>query len=470
MAIGRESRTLCLFLLGAWLAAGPTVPAHGGWIVVGGGAEPESNQVSLEQDAALAARVFGPGGVVLFGGGADSPSVQVLDDTPRGDDLVRALGMVFDPRGGRDSHYRKARLPGARAATLENVEAALRAALQRAEPLLLYVATHGEKGERPGDNRVILWGGHSLTVADLAALLERNAGAADVRVVMTSCFSGGFAELAFAGADPAGGPAPGPWCGLFAAAWDEEASGCDPNPDRGAQEGYGIHFLHALRGEDRAGAPLEPAAIDFDGDGTVSLLEAHTRARIASSSLDAPTTTSERWLRVVAPSDGEESEVRLPEEEAAIAALARRLDLSDRAAAERRLAWLEEELGRAERRATEAAEEENERALDLRIELLGRWPVLDDPWHPDFGATLQRERGAIRRMLDRSSTAAAYLDARRNADGLAEQRDRLRLERAITRRLVRAHETVTLARRLARSGGEAWRRFERLRACERGRP
>jgi hypothetical protein len=119
-------------------------------------------------------------------------------------------------------------------------------------------------------------------------------GTRPVRVVLTSCFSGGFAELAFAGADAGKRELAAGRCGLFAATAEREASGCDPNPDRAAQEGYGLHFLQALQGRDRAGAV---AAIDLDGDGKVSLLEAHARARIASAGIDVPTSTSERWLR-----------------------------------------------------------------------------------------------------------------------------------------------------------------------------
>src|SRR4029453_14151341 len=94
-------------------------------------------------------------------------------------------------------------------------------------------------------------------------------------------------------ANPPGGAAPGNRCGFFASTWDRPANGCDPDPERGRQEGYSLHFLEAPRGQDRAGAPV--AGLDLDGDGKVSLLEAHTRARIASRSLDVPPPTSERW-------------------------------------------------------------------------------------------------------------------------------------------------------------------------------
>src|SRR5207247_4973882 len=98
--------------------------------------------------------------------------------------------------------------------------------------------------------------------------------------------SGGFAELVFARADEKEGPSGRKRCGLFAGTWDRQTSGCDANPDRKAQESYGLHFIHALSRTERTGAPLADALIDFDHDGVVGLLDAHTRARIAAVSLD----------------------------------------------------------------------------------------------------------------------------------------------------------------------------------------
>ncbi|MBK8592387.1 MAG: hypothetical protein IPN77_25380 [Sandaracinaceae bacterium] len=113
--------------------------------------------------------------------------------------------------------------------------------------------------------------------------------------MITACFGGGFAELAFAGAEVSAGPASHGACGLFATSAEHESNGCDANPDRQAQQGYALHLLHALRGQGRDGQPV--LGLDLDGDGRIGLLEAHTRARIASDSIDLPSTTSERFLR-----------------------------------------------------------------------------------------------------------------------------------------------------------------------------
>jgi hypothetical protein len=81
------------------------------WIAAASGPVPELNQVSLEQDMALAAEVLGPGGRVLFGAGPGTSTVQVLAEPREVDRVVAALGDLFSPRGGRDVRYRETRHP-----------------------------------------------------------------------------------------------------------------------------------------------------------------------------------------------------------------------------------------------------------------------------------------------------------------------------------------------------------------------
>jgi hypothetical protein len=438
------------------------------WIAVGGGAEPRSGQVSLEQDVALARSVFGPAGVILFGGGRDALSVQVLRGKANGDPLLRDLGDLLDPREGRDASYRRSSLPIDGPAGRADVTAALRAALaQGDDPLLVYMALHGEQGETARDNEVDLWGGSTLSVADLATLLDRAPPLRQVRLVVASCFSGGFANLAFAAADSERGPAPTPRCGLFASEWNRESSGCDPNPDRRAQEGFSVYFLHALRGEDRAGKPLPVAEIDYDGDGRVSLLEAETRVRIASRSIDVPNTTSERWLRQVAPAAGPSREVSLPEDDAVIRALGEQLGLRGAAAVRKRAEKIDAKLNAIDDELSDQESREAERYGALRAALLGRWPVLDDPWHPDFPATLSEHRAAIRDFLRASPQARAYREADEKLDRLWQRHDQVSSASALVRRLQRAHENRILAGRLRAAGGPNWSYYQRLLTCER---
>lgn len=462
------------------LAATPSLPplplpvfdptAAPRWIAAASGPVPELNQVSLEQDMALAAEVLGPGGRVLFGAGPGTRTVQVIGSPHEVDPVTAALGDLFAPRGDRGLRYRETRLVTAEAATAHALLGALDHALAGGpEPLLVWLGGHGNLGDLPRHNTVSLWARSELSVVDLAARLDESPR--PVRLVVTTCFSGGFADVVFRGADEALGATGSERCGLFAAPWDLEATGCDPNPDRAAQEGYALHVLEALRGRDREGKPLPLATLDLDGDGRISLLEAHTRARIASTSADVPTSTAERWLRHAAPSHGPTVPVELPEEDAVIAALAERLELQGHeAAAPLELQRVEADLEAVLRSLDDAHAREEAAYATAAADLLARWPVLDDPWHPDHARLLARDREAIVEHIERSQSYGDWIAGRDEVDRLTGRSWELRQRAAPYERMSRALESKKLAGRLRAQGGEGWAMFERILACERGVP
>jgi hypothetical protein len=438
------------------------------WLAAGGGSAPEFNQVSIEQDLGLVPEVLGrEGGLLLFAGGRGTGGVQVAATGAAADVLAGQLAELFAPRGGRAANYRTTTLDVDAAATVDNVLAALATASATADeaPLVVYLAGHGAPGATPGDTAIDLWGQSPLRAVDLATTLD--AGQRATRLVITSCFSGGFGELAFVGGDAAGQAARGR-CGLFAATAEREASGCDPNPDRAAQQGYGLHFLNALRGLDRDG---RPAAIDVDGDGRVSLLEAHTRVRVASAGIDVPTTTSDRWLRARASGlRGRSVAVMLPEEQAVVAALGELGELGDEIAARTALARVDKDMSEVTGRIDQAGAAEDAAYRRVAADLLARWPVLDDPWHPDFAATLAAGRAAISAHLASSEAYAAFVAARADGDAAQAELAAAMGRSARLERLVRAHETLRLAGRLKARGGADWRTYEALLACERWVP
>jgi hypothetical protein len=466
------------------VTAPPEVREDARWLGIAGGAEPSSTQVSIEQDMVLLRDVMGPTGAVLFAGGSTVPSVQVLEPAPAQLPLRERLGEFFDPRPGRRARYRKPAIPIDGPATTTATQQVLERLLERpGAQLLVYIAGHGVAGQRPVENVVHLWGGWPLEVPALAELLD--GAQRPVRLVMTTCHSGGFAELAFAGADAkASRPAAGDHCGLFATSWDQEASGCDPNPDRAAQEGYGLHFLNALRSRGRDGVAQPRSRFDLDGDGRISLLEAHTRARIASRSIDRPTTTSERWLRHAAGADEPDAGVppelepppaqsfqqRLPEEHAVVTQLGPALGLRDAGAARARMNELDTALRDLDEALRDLEADRDDAYAALRIALLERWPVLDDPWHPQFPAVLAGHGDAIARVLEQSPAASNYRRLQQQTDSQSQRYDDLRVQHAVTSRLWAAWETAALAAQLERRGGSAWQHYQKLLGCERSVP
>jgi len=439
------------------------------FIALGGGPTPESTEVSLEQDIDLVRRALPAPGLVLFAGGSESPIVRELDPSAKGDPVRLALGDLFSPRIGRQSRYRAPSF-GAERATLENVEARLSAALSEGEgSLLVYVAAHGDRGSDAKSNSVALWGGRSLSVSALAELHERHRR--PLRLVATSCFSGGFGELAFANADArTRRPAPVPRCGLFAGTADRETSGCDPNPNRRAQESYGLHLVHALAGTRRDGKPLEPGLADFDHDGKIGVLDAHTFARIESVSFDVPTTTSERWLREVETSSAPIDRAASPEDSAVIDRLGALLGLKSEPAVNARWAALDRQLAALESSIEQAEEELADRAADEATRLLERWPVLDDPFHPDFEATFRDNRAVIEQLLTGSPEARERERADQRAHALYDELDAVSVQEARVLRLSRAYETLHKASALEKRGGPAAKAYAALVACERAVP
>jgi hypothetical protein len=447
-------------------AAGP--PGSLRFIAIGGGPTPENTEISLEQDIELVAETLPKPGSVLFAGGTGSLAVREMDPEQRGDSVLVALGELWSSRAGRRSHYRAVRLDAERA-TLENVEARLTSELAvGSTPILVYIAAHGDQGATARDDAVALWGGEALNVARFAELTEKTSR--PLRLVATSCFSGGFAELVFARADERLGPAKGIRCGLFAGTWDRETSGCDANPDRRSQESYGVHFTQALAGKDRAGHPLPAEDVDFDHDGRIGLLDAHTRARIAAASLDVPTTTSERWVRAVERGSAPIDKKASPEEAAVVAVLGAALSLSDEQAVERRWADLGKRLDDLNRELDDADADLASKESALVARLLEKWPVLNDAFHPDFAEMFRRNRNSIREVLERSGEARARDDARQKADGIDAQIADIEVDEARVLRLRRAYETLHKASALLRRGGPAADRYRALLQCERSAP
>lgn len=462
-----------------WTAEAPRAAIDGPIraLILGTGLDPASTEVSIEQDVTLASEVLPSPKLLLFGGGRDAQTV--VERAPTQAPSLRArLAAFFGAPVPPDSKYRRTRLAPDGPATPEQLLSVLERALAEGDgPLLVYWAGHGEQGEGPEANVARLWGGFPISPIDLEAALTTPPVRRSAQIVMTTCFSGGFAELVFEDADPGAGPSSRVHCGLFAAPWDDEASGCDPDPERSRQEGFGLHFLNALRGRDRDGRALAPGETDLDGDGAVSLLEAHARARVSSLGIEVPTTSSERFLRAAfdelgaEPAEARAAAVELLPEDAWVAErLGAELGARSLAEARDRVEALAAAMEELDVRLSEAELAADEAYYRLRIALLERWPALDDPWNPRFEADLERDALAIARALDRSPGGRIYAEALARVDSLGSELDSMRARRARAERLARAHENLELAAQLAASPSPLLERYEALLACERAAP
>jgi hypothetical protein len=444
------------------------VPSDLTWIGIGGGSDPLSNQISLAQDLELAQRLMAGRALTLFGSGALA-QVAIEAPPPRAHppNLRTELARLFQPVP-LHTRYEPARLHVDGPATSHQALHVLERTLARAvAPLFVYVTAHGEQGHAPRDNALSLWGGFPLQVTDLAALLDQESAQRPARFVITSCFGGGFADLIFRNADPREGLRSTAHCGLFAAPWNDEASGCDPNPDRRGQESYGIHLLHALSGKDRQ-QRNRLSEIDIDGDQRIGLLEAHTWARMHATSFDLPTTTSERYLREVITSH-EKAELdprSAPEEVVVIKHLGETLELRDEAAARNKLAEIDDIMQELSEIVERAQQAEDDAFYALRIALLERFPLLEHPFEARTQAMLEANGASILRLLTESELSEAHAQTSRELEEAMAQHDGARVERARVARLLRAYETLRLSSVLSRRGGKQLEQYRALRACE----
>ncbi|MEM9194312.1 MAG: hypothetical protein AAGF12_34365, partial [Myxococcota bacterium] len=191
------------------------------------------------------------------------------------------------------------------------------------------------------------------------------------------------------------------------------------------------------------------------------------RARIAGRSIDIPTTTSERFLRSLGLGPGPSGEIELPEEDRVVTELGSGLGLSDREAAEAALAALHEELEGLDGELQDRETTVDDAYHDLRVALVERWPGIEDPWRDDHPRMLQTEGTAIEDFLNHDSRAEVYRRALEDLQPLEQRLQALGVREALLQRLVRAHETGRLARRLIGAGGADAAAYRRLLVCER---
>ncbi len=455
------------------------------WLLVGGGAEPFSTELQIESDTIathgfLSARLGD--GITLFAGGVGAYGVRAqasagleTDAEAGRQPLEAVLAEIF---GGAyvDADYRLHRVPALGPADADTLHAAIVAGVTRPPaggapegPFVLWLQGHGEEAFGKDDGAFALWGGTALTPDALRASLGPTLPR-DVRVVASFCHAGGFTTL---GSEPVtdGGVA----CVLAATTWDRVASGCDPDPERRAADSYGGHLVATLMG-----AP--PEGVDSDGDGAINWLEAHVAASVVSRGFDVPMTTSMRVSIDAAAAHGAapvwapagEGEATVPEFDAAVIGLARRLGLAVDAelagAVEKHLEAAMASAQEARVAADTAADDVDREAGRLRGALLARWAVLDNPGHPRFAATVAAHGEAIASYLKSAEELAAWRTAQDSWHARLDRSDTLELALAPWLRLDAYLWAARGARMLLALGeGERARRhLEAQLRCERG--
>jgi hypothetical protein len=454
-------------------------------LIVGGGPEPEHNQVGIERNVAYFARLL-PAGTpryTLFADGDTAAKTVLYEEQPRtlppGE---RAFALLFESREEAWPTVQRFRAPKLGRLDGPAKRAAVSGAfqwLQRGDPdqVLLYFTGHGSRA-RNGDldnSSFDLWG-EQLSVRELAGHLATLPPRASVALVMVQCFSGAFGNLIFTGGDPKGGPVDREIAGFFAAPRERMAAGCTPEVNEANYRDFSSYFFAALTGRDRVGRAVSGA--DYDHNGRVGMDEAFAYSLSNDNSIDVPVCTSDVFLRWAVPIANEEvfrtdySQVRAwatPAQSSALDKLSQALQLTGETRPSEAYRMMAESTRRGAgpgmfeaHRRFRAAQEEARRSL------LARWPDLERRDGSGYAAARKEAVAELgRRAADGRLRALMAAD-----DALTQAEERQmqgEVEEARVIRFVRLAKSIVLAHRLRESGDPAVReRFERLVRAEAG--
>jgi hypothetical protein len=353
------------------------------------------------------------------------------------------------------------------AATEAELRARLEAAAGRASEksrFRFYFTGHGSASKGFENHTLDLWDGGEMSVRDLADALDRFPDRANVQVVMTQCYAGGFARLIFR-AD--GTPSPADRCGFFAQRADRESAGCSPDPE--LRDEYSVPFIAALRSR-----------------GGVGAAEAHAFALIHDRSIDVPVTTSSEFLRFTfktppdLASDGRDWAWLIAGSDPIEARVAREIASglgfqpiggeSLTARIGREIAQATASVDAADARYRETREGFDALAEPLYREVSARHPIFETQFGARFGAAqcLTPDRLAeAKKAVFAHPLFASMRKAYTARDSAYGELQGLVAVRARWERLRYLTETRALRDLLAAPGSEEARRtYDRLRRCE----
>lgn len=463
--------------------------------MIGGGSSVENSQVSLEKNVLYLQRFLSDRGMsdvpheILFGAGLSRVNdVKYVDPKLKPSRANELVAEIFKREDHSDTRYRPHEIPHlwgpSSRKSISRWFDEVGAKLNERDRLFIYYTGHGGRGAKR-DTTLALWHEPDMPVSEFAKLLDRLPPKVSVVLIMVQCFGGGFADVIFNDRNPAKGLSSQNRCGFFATTADRVAAGCTPDVNEEDYREYSTYFWAALYGRKRSGEAVPPP--DYDGDGRVSLAEAHAYALVQSDTVDISMKTSDVFLRRFSTMhtatdpktliDADSGYQALldhadPPERAALQGLSERLQLDgfNHTQAARSMAE-----GIRQRRAALESEQTRLRASHdrsceaLQAEVEARWPELSRPTGAAAKKLIAAEGPRIVKAIESS---AAYPQLHREDERLdaidAESTD---LERkwVKTQRFIRVAEHVALAANLPHvASAEVRARYAALLAAEAG--
>jgi hypothetical protein len=483
------------------------------FLTIGGGASPQSNQLSLERNVFFYQRVLGetghgedPHDVYFACGNAEQRDLQIAEAGKEPPRVNLLLAQLFGREDELYQTYRPHELknlkgPANRASITEWFNTTGKR-LADGDRLFVYFTGHGSGGPAGGGGRgrsatqpttapasaaarnttMDLWQDGGMRVTEFTSLLDKLGPKVKVVLIMVQCHSGGFGDVIFKGGAPGPVPAEAERCGFFATWHDRLAAGCTPDTVEENYREYSTYFLAALSGRTRTGQKVERP--DYDGDGRTSLAEAHAYTQVTSETIDIPVCTSDVLLRQFSRTKDEKVKdlitastafdrlcgLATPDRRAALEGLSKSLGLkgADRAAAARTVAdAVSRERREIERNKGRLNQEREGLRKQLRAAVQAQWPEMSNAFHPAAVSAITREGGQIVKTIESHSAYAKWDKLGEEIDALAEKSFGLERKWVKAQRFLYVAESVALAANLEKVAGKlVQERYARLRAAE----
>jgi hypothetical protein len=277
-------------------------------LVVGGGFYALHSEAVLERNVLWTQELWSKNQnhslslVTLFASGPKSGKLDVLEKVVELEEREEIFASLFYLSDHADSSTRSHQIENVDdAATKKALTKQLEDVIAKSpldQGFRFYFTGHGSQGRNEvGEddftkNRLHLWNDEEISVQEFTSLLDRLDPSKPTQVMMVQCFSGGFADINYVGADRSKGLSPHHRCGFFSQIRTLPAAGC--TPDLLKREEYSPYFLAATAGKTEAGVEVDA---DYNKDGKVGADEAHAYVILHEKAADVPISTSSELLR-----------------------------------------------------------------------------------------------------------------------------------------------------------------------------
>lgn len=514
-------RPYAAWLVCACLCWGTELQGADYFLTIGGGYQPDGNQASLEanvlffRDILLEKHTGQRTEAVFFADGNDpGADLQVLsqpvtaaaaNDQTANTSVTDLLDSLYSFRGNQTVEYRNHRITNVSGA---NAPASIRASLQHMcqamggqDRLFVYVTAHGSeaKGRNKFNTSISCWEGQSISAREFENWLDDVPQSVPVIMVMAQCYCGGFAHTIFENADRSRGLAPQLRVGFFAQQHDLPAAGCRPDIEN--DEEFSSYFWGAFIGRSRTGNPMSNA--DFNGDGQISLAEAHAHAVLTSPTIDIPLRASEELLRaysaiadydhrgshdsdvpVAHTSADSPAEVPLASMSGAVTAIAVQATVEMQRTVSGLLIQLNlqpaddisilfnrlEELrdaGRDLRRTTSRGRRRGSGRRELRTEIAEQWPELSGRDWRAAEILHVDDQSALRSEIEQLPSYSRFYENQQTRDQTAGALEQNELREVKFQRLINTLEAIVLAQNLPQlAPPEVLQHYQRMIALE----